>query len=123
MSQIARQKASIAMTKLHVPWRSETTFITNQGSITAKLALDNLLEVVEDFTSDDHALGKVSSASRNDKELLERQLVASMLSTVDNVEARNRESVRNWVTSNIGIVLVERNSLTGGTSLASSERN
>lgn len=67
----------------------------------------------------DHGFGKVSSSSRNDKELLEGKLVTSVLTTVDHVEARNGERVRDRVAGDFGIVLPERNAASSGTGLAS----
>jgi hypothetical protein len=60
---------------------------------------------------------------RNDKELLECKLVAGMLSSVDDIEARHRKSVRVWVSGEISVVLEERDSLTRGTGLAGSQGN
>ena len=69
----------------------------------------------------DHGLGKVGSSSRNDKELLESELVAGMFTTVNDIEARNGERVGNRVAGDFGIVLPERHALGSGTSLTSSE--
>jgi len=46
-----------------------------------------------------------------------------VLSTIDNIEAWNRENIRGGVSSNIGVVLPERNSLGSGSGLTGSKRN
>jgi hypothetical protein len=59
----------------------------------------------------------------DDKELLESKLVAGMLSTIDHIEARHWKSIRVGVSSEICIVLEERDSLTSSTGLAGSQGN
>jgi len=54
---------------------------------------------------------------------LESELVSSVLSPVDNVEARNRKGIRGRVSSNISVVLPEGNTLGSSSSLGSSKRN
>ena len=53
----------------------------------------------------------------DDKKLLEGKLVSGVLSSVDDVEARNRESLRDGVSSHIGVVLPQRDALGSSTSL------
>mmetsp|Transcript_9809 Transcript_9809/g.18797 ORF Transcript_9809/g.18797 Transcript_9809/m.18797 type:complete len:327 (+) Transcript_9809:301-1281(+) len=110
-------------TRFDIAGRSKSTFVTDEGSIATKLGLDDLLEVVENFASNDHGLGKVSSSSRNHKEFLEWKLVTGVLATVDDIEAGHGESVRNRVSSDFGVVLPERNSLGSGTSLTGRQRD
>jgi hypothetical protein len=46
-----------------------------------------------------------------------------MFSSVDDVKAGDRESVRNRVSGNVSIMLVERNAFARSTSLSDGKRN
>jgi hypothetical protein len=61
------------------------------------------------------------STSGDDEKFLESQLVSGVFSSIDNIEAGNRESIRSGVSSNVGIMLPERNSLRSSSGLGSSE--
>ena len=54
-------------------------------------------------------LRKCFGTGWNDEKLLERELVTSMLTSVDDIEARDRKSLWGRVAGNVGIVLPERN--------------
>jgi hypothetical protein len=54
---------------------------------------------------------------------LECKLVSSVLSTIDNIEAWNREDIRGRVSSDIGVVLPERNTPGSGSGLTGGKRN
>lgn len=63
------------------------------------------------LSSDLHGLGEGGGAGGADHELLEGELVASMGSTVDDVEARSWENVWGLDTCESREVLVQRNVL------------
>jgi hypothetical protein len=48
---------------------------------------------------------------------LEGKLISGMLSSVDDIEARDWKSLRDWVSGNFSIVLPERDALGRSTSL------
>jgi hypothetical protein len=54
---------------------------------------------------------------------LEGELVTSVFTSVDNVEARNGERLRYRISGNISVVLPERNSSRSGTSFTNGEGN
>lgn len=66
-------------------------------------------------------LREVLGTGGDDEELLEGKLVAGVLTTVDDVEAGDGESVRGGVAGNVGVVLPEGNALSGGAGLGRSE--
>lgn len=67
----------------------------------------------------DNSLG----TGRENHELLEGELVASVRATVDDVEARDGEDVRSLDAGNLGEVLVERDTLLSGTGLRGGHRD
>ena len=103
--------------------RSEAAFVANQSRVAAELALDDLLEVVEDLTADLHGLGERRGAGGDDEELLEGQLVASVLAAVDDVEARDGHGVRVGIAGQIRVVPPERHAFGGGAGLGCRHRN
>jgi hypothetical protein len=78
---------------------------------------------VENFTSNLHGFREAGSSCGDDKEFLKWKLVASMFSTIDDVEARNWKGLWDWVSGNLGIVLPKRNSLDTSSSLGSGKRD
>ncbi|GFE53405.1 phosphopyruvate hydratase, putative [Babesia ovis] len=102
----------------------KTTFITDIGGILTVLGVDDLLEVVVDFTT--HADGFLEGGSTNgkDHEFLHGQAVASVGATVDNVETWYRKYVLvSAFTSQLSKVLVERLLLVCSGSTGSSHRH
>lgn len=69
------------------------------------------------LSTDLHGLLERRSTSGDDHELLERELVAGVGSTVDDVEARGGEGEGRLDTGKVGEVLVERDTLLSGSSL------
>ena len=63
------------------------------------------------------------STSGDNKELLESKFVSSVLSSVDDIEARDRKSLGDGVFGNVGIVLPKRNALDTGSSFGGSKGN
>ena len=110
-------------TGFDVAGRGETTFVTDQGGITTELALDDLLQVVENLATDGHGFGEIFGAGGDDEEFLEWELVAGVFSTVDNVETWYRKGFRDGVSGDFGVVFPQRNSLSGGSGLTGSERD
>jgi hypothetical protein len=78
---------------------------------------------VEDLATNFHTLGEGFSASGDDEELLEGKLVAGVFSSVDHIEAGDGKSLGNGVSSNISIMLPERNATMGGSSLSDGKGN
>mmetsp|Transcript_4569 Transcript_4569/g.6952 ORF Transcript_4569/g.6952 Transcript_4569/m.6952 type:complete len:225 (-) Transcript_4569:418-1092(-) len=109
--------------RLNITGRSKSTLVSNKCSITSELSLDDRLEVVEDFASNNHRLGEVLGSSGDDEELLECKLVSGVLSSIDDVEAWNWEGIRGGVAGNVGVVLPEGNSLGSSSGLGGGKRN
>jgi hypothetical protein len=65
----------------------KAAFIANQCRIATKLFLDNLFQIVKDFTTNNHGLGKVGRTGGNDKKLLKGETIASVFSTVNDIKA------------------------------------
>ena len=74
-------------TRFDITRWGKTTFIANQGRIATKLFLDDLFQIVKDFTTNNHGLGKVGGARGNDKKLLKGEAIAGMFSTVNDIKA------------------------------------
>mmetsp|Transcript_48245 Transcript_48245/g.145814 ORF Transcript_48245/g.145814 Transcript_48245/m.145814 type:complete len:391 (+) Transcript_48245:949-2121(+) len=108
---------------LDIAGRGEATLVTDEGGVTTELALDDLFEVVEDLAANFHGLGESAGTGGDDEELLESELVASVLTTIDHIEARNRQSLGGGVSSNISIVLPEGDTLRGSSGLGGSKRH
>lgn len=66
-----------------------------------------------------HGFRKVGGSRGNDKELLEGKLVTSMFATVDYVETRDGEGVRDRVSGDFGVVFPEGHATGSSTGLAS----
>ena len=60
------------------------------GSILPILFLDDALQIVIHFSTNDHRLFESGSTHRQDHELLARQSISSMAAAVDDVEGRHR---------------------------------
>lgn len=65
---------------------SESTFIAHIGGIFAILLLNDILQIVINFSTNAHGLFEVAGTDRQDHELLHSQLVAGVGATVDNIE-------------------------------------
>jgi len=102
--------------------RGETTFIPHRGGVQTKLGLDDSFEVVVDLCAHAHGFSEGGGTSGEDHELLHGQLVASVGSTVDDVESRHRQD-HVGAASQGGNVFVEGDSELCSTSLAGSERD
>ena len=83
-------------------------------TVNAVLGADDLLESVVGLSTDLHGLGEGGSASGEEHELLERELVAGVGATVDDVEAGRGEDEGGLDTGEVGEVLVEGDTLEGG---------
>ena len=66
---------------------------------------------------------KVLSSGGDDEELLKGELVASVLTAVDDVEAGNGEGVGIGVAGDVGVMLPQGDGLGGGTGLGRGERD
>ena len=97
--------------------RREAALVADERGVAAELALDDLLEVVEDLAPDGHGLSESLGTGGNDEELLERKLVTGVLSTVNDIEAGDREGVGGGVASNVGVMLPQGDTLGGSTGL------
>lgn len=64
----------------------EATFVSHVGSVFTVFLLDDVLQVVVDLSTDAHGLFEGACSNWEDHELLHGQLVASMRTSVDNVE-------------------------------------
>lgn len=84
-------------------------------TINAILGADNLLERMVSFCSNFHRLGEGSSTSRQEHEFLERELIACMRSTIDNIESRARQDKRWLDSSEVRKVLIKGNTLLSST--------
>jgi hypothetical protein len=87
-------------------------------AIDAVLGRDDLLESVVSLGTNLHRLGKAGSTSREEHELLECKLVASVRTTVDDIERRSGKDVGGLDTCKLSKVLVEGNTLFGGSSFS-----
>jgi hypothetical protein len=103
--------------------RSETTFITNVGSIKTVLGLNDRLEVVIDFGTHLHGFLEGLGTSGENHEFLHGQLVTGVRTTVNNVESRDGENERLLGTRKVSKVNVKRDTLITSSSLTNSERN
>lgn len=92
-------------------------------TIDAVLGADDLLESVVGLRADLHGLSEAGGTGGEEHEFLERELVASMGSAVDDVESGARENVGGLDTGKLSKVLVEGDALLGGSSLSDSNRN
>ena len=66
---------------------------------------------------------EVLSTGGDDEELLKGELVASVLTAVDDVEAGNGEGVGIGVAGDVGVMLPQGDGLGGGTGLGRGERD
>ena len=92
-------------------------------TVNAVFCADNLLQRVVGLRTDLHRLGEGGRTSGEEHELLERELVASVGATVDNIEGRARESEGGLDTGEVSEVLVKRDTLLRGTSLSDGDGN
>jgi hypothetical protein len=92
-----------------------------QRTVDAVFVVDDLLEGVVGLSTDLHGLSECLGTSGEDHELLESELVASVRTTVDDVEAGDREDVRRLDTSELSKVLVERDALLSSSSLGNGD--
>ena len=90
-------------------------------TVNAVLGGDDLLEGVVGLGTDLHGLLEGRSTGGNDHELLERELVAGVRSTVDDVEAGRGEDEGGLDTGEVGEVLVEGDTLLGSSGLRDSD--
>ncbi len=72
---------------------SEATFIAHIGGIFAVLLLNDILQVVINFSTNAHGLFEVACTDRQDHELLHGQLVSGVGAAVDNVEGLWKQTV------------------------------
>lgn len=91
--------------------RSESSLISDVGSIDSVLLLDDVLESVVSFSSHLHSLVEVLGSGRKEHELLESESVTGVRSTVDNVHSGNGKDVRRLDTGELGEVNVEWDTL------------
>mmetsp|Transcript_46027 Transcript_46027/g.144790 ORF Transcript_46027/g.144790 Transcript_46027/m.144790 type:complete len:536 (-) Transcript_46027:86-1693(-) len=102
--------------------RREAALVSDQRGVAAELLLEDLCKVVVDLGADEHALLEGGCAGRDDKVLLERQLVARVRASVDHVEAGHRHH-QLAVAGQVGEVAVERHALGCGSRLGGRERH
>ena len=86
-------------------------------TINAVFCADDLLQRVVGLRADLHGLGEGGSTGREEHELLERKLVASMRTTVDDIEGGSGEDEGGLHTREVSEVLVERDTLLRSTRL------
>mmetsp|Transcript_20765 Transcript_20765/g.34321 ORF Transcript_20765/g.34321 Transcript_20765/m.34321 type:complete len:243 (-) Transcript_20765:108-836(-) len=72
-----------------INWRSKTTLVPNECRIPTVLCLDYLFKGMVRLATDLHSLLERRCPGWDHEKLLERQLVSSVLPSVDNVKARN----------------------------------
>mmetsp|Transcript_35776 Transcript_35776/g.82841 ORF Transcript_35776/g.82841 Transcript_35776/m.82841 type:complete len:509 (-) Transcript_35776:20-1546(-) len=109
--------------RVDVAGRCEATLIADEGRVTTKLPLDDSLEVMEDLTSHAHRLTERLRTSRNHEELLERELVARVLATVNDIEARDwHRELAAVVASKVRVVLEQWDLLSTSAGLGHGER-
>lgn len=87
-------------------------------TINTVFGADDLLKGVVDLRSDLKRFREAGCAGREEHEFLESELVAGMGSTVDDVEAGKWEDEGRLDASEVGKVLVERDTLLSGTGLS-----
>jgi len=85
-----------------------------QRTVNTVFSTDDFLQCMVSLGTNLHGLGERSSTGGQKHKLLEGELVSSVRSTVDNVECRARQDKRRLDTSEVGKVLIERNTLFGG---------
>ena len=73
------------------------------------------------FGTNLHGLSESRGTSWKKHELLERELVSSMRTAIDNIESRARKHIGGLDTSELSQVLVHRNTLLSSTSLDDSD--
>mmetsp|Transcript_11132 Transcript_11132/g.25780 ORF Transcript_11132/g.25780 Transcript_11132/m.25780 type:complete len:374 (-) Transcript_11132:122-1243(-) len=105
-----------------VAWWGESTLVANQCSVTSELSLDDLSEGMVNLAANLHCLCKRRGAGGDHKVLLEGQFVSSVGPTIDHIETRHRHGISLLVVSSqLGVVGVERNALSGGAGLGDGE--
>ena len=92
-------------------------------TVNSVLLVDDLLEVVVSLGTHLHGLGERLGAGGQDHELLESQGVSGVGSSVDHVEARDGQGVRSLDTGELSQVLVQGDTLLGGTGLGDGHRD
>lgn len=75
------------------------------------------------FRTDFHGLSETGSTGWKEHELLERELVASMRTAINNIEGRAGKHIGRLDASKLGQVLVHGNALLGGASLDDCDRD
>jgi len=110
-------------TRFNIARRGKATLISDKSSITSELGFDNFLKGVENFTSNLHTFTECLCAGGDNEELLECKPVSSMISSIDHIEARNREDIWGGVTSNISVMFPKRYTPSCCTSFTGSKRN
>mmetsp|Transcript_10019 Transcript_10019/g.17957 ORF Transcript_10019/g.17957 Transcript_10019/m.17957 type:complete len:494 (+) Transcript_10019:288-1769(+) len=91
--------------------RCKATLVSDQGGIASELFLDDALQVVIAFSANANGFLEGSCTDRDDEVLLKSKLIACVGATIDDVEARNRQSELPIVAGELSEVLVEGNSL------------
>lgn len=86
----------------------EVTFLLTINTV---LGLNDFLESVVGFSTNLHGLGERGSTSREEHEFLEREFVTSVRSTVNDVEARDREDIGRLDAGKLSEMLIQRNAL------------
>lgn len=71
--------------------RSKPAFIPHIGGIFPVFLLDDVLQVVVNLRTNAHGFTEVGCTNREDHELLHGQLVASVRTTVDDIESLGRD--------------------------------
>lgn len=101
---------------------TEATLVTDVASAEAELGLEKLGESMINLNAGLEGLLEGRSASRQNHELLHLEAVASVSTTVDDVQGgHGHDELVGGLTSELGNVLVERNALGGGTGSGSCE--
>ena len=95
----------------------ESTLVTDGSGVLAVLLGDDLLEDVVGLRAHLHGLGEGRSTSGEEHELLEGKRVASVLTTVDDVEGGAGEDVGGLDAGELSEVSIEGEALVGGGSL------
>mmetsp|Transcript_19656 Transcript_19656/g.36931 ORF Transcript_19656/g.36931 Transcript_19656/m.36931 type:complete len:493 (-) Transcript_19656:67-1545(-) len=106
---------------LDVAGRGEAALVADECGVAAELGLDDLLEVVKDLAPDGHGLAEALGSRGNDEKFLKGELVPRVLSSVDDVEARDGEGFGDGIAGDVGVVLPERDGLGGGSGLGGGE--
>jgi hypothetical protein len=87
-------------------------------------AIKSIRKTRLDFCIIDHTTcnSRETLGSRwNDEKLLKWQLVTSMFTTIDDIEARNGQGFWDGISGQVGIMLPKRNAPSSGTCLAHSQ--